>query len=364
MKAAQSTRRLVALGAASLLAVSSCAQGTTTDSKAGAGASSSSAVAANKKVILIGDQPFGDSGPMDDMAAALEQCASKNGMTVKKITSLDPSGYQSSIQGAAQQGYGLVFTTFPQMAAATRSVAASFPDAKFGAIYQDINNQGGAPVPNVSSSSFDVKDAAYAQGVMASTLSTSKKLGFIVGALDPTISAELNAFIQGAKSVATSAQVYWANADTFTDPAKGKDLAQSMIGKGVDVLSTAAGQTQLGALDAAKGAKILFFGDNGDNSSVYPTGFVSDLRSELGKNLLDLCNQYAAGTFPGGKHTVYDLMNGGADVDTKLVTKWGQAAGRQTDADTLIKTYDDLVKKISEGSVDIPNVTTAPQSAG
>lgn len=360
------TRRAAALVASVVTAVSlaGCAQGSTTSSAQSSGTGSSAAAAAAGPVILIGTQPFGDRGPMDDMAAGLAKCASDDGLKVKKVVALNASEYDSTIQTAAQSGYKLILTTFPQISTATKSVATSFPGVKFGAVYQFINQPPATPVSNVWSTSFDVSAAAYVQGAMAAKVSKAKKIGFIVGDLDPTILAEVNAYIDGAKSVDPDTAVYWANANTFIDPAKGKDLAQGMIDKGVDVVSTAAGQTQLGALDAAKAAGILFFGDNGDNAATYPKGFISDLRSELGKNVVDACKSFADGTFEGGKQTVYDLKNGGADVDTALITKWGEASGRQDDATALTAMYKDLVNKISSGSVTVPTRTTTPKSAG
>ena len=357
----RTTTLMIALAVTGSL--TACAQGSTSKNSS-ASAKGSPANSNAGPAILIGDQPFGDHGPMDDMAAGLATCASADGLTVKKVTALNASEYDSAIRGAAQQGYKLILTTFPQMSTATAAVAASFPAVKFAAVYQFINQKPATPVANVWSTSFDVGAAAYAQGAMAAKLSKSGKLGFIVGDLDPTIAAELNAFIAGAKSVNSSSLVYWANANTFIDPAKGKDLAQAMISKGVDVLDTAAGQTQLGALDAAKAANILFFGDNGDNSASYPAGFVSDLRSELGKNVVDACADFVSGNFKGGTQTVYNLKNDGADVDTALITKWGAAANRASDATNLVAMYKDLVAKINSGALTVPNDTTTPKSAG
>lgn len=360
-----------AQGSTSKKSTTSSASSTTSSptTPAGSGTTQASATGSAAKsnagrAILIGDQPFGDRGPMDDMAAGLATCASADGLTVKKVATMNASGYDSAIRGAAQQGYKLILTTFPEMSTATKAVATSFPAVKFAAVYQFINQKPAAPVANVWSTSFDVGAAAYAQGAMAAKLSKSGKLGFIVGDLDPTISAELNAFIAGAKSIKASSLVYWANANTFIDPAKGKDLAQAMISKGVDVINTAAGQTQLGALDAAKSAHVLFFGDNGDNSKSYPTGFVSDLRSELGKNVVDACKDFVSGHFKGGTETVYNLKNGGADVDTALITKWGAAANRTSDAAKLVAFYKSLVVKINSGALKVPNDTKTPKSAG
>ena len=354
--------RLTAVLVSAAAALAACAQGGAGPGAAPASASGSAPAQAGGPVILIGNQPFGDHGPMDDMAAGLATCAQRFGFKTKQVVALSPSEYDSSIRSAAQGGYKLVLTTFPQMATATMAVAGSFPDVKFGAVYQDINDQGGATLPNVWGTSFDVTAASYVEGSMAARLSKSGKLGMIVGDLDPTISASLNAFARGAKSVNPAARLQWANSNTFIDPAKGKDLAQAMISRGVDVVATSAGQTQLGALDAAKAAGIYFFGDNGDNSGTYPEGFVSDLRSELGKNVVDACADFAGGTFKGGTHSVYDLTNDGADLDTALVTKWGKAAGQQQVAGSLVTMYDNLLSQVRAGTLKIPVSTEAPAS--
>lgn len=311
-------------------------------------------------VILIGDQAFGDHGPMDDMAAALAGCQANQKFDTKKVAVLSPADYQSTVSGAATQGYGLIITTFPQMTNATTSVAAANPNTKFAAVYQDINDQKSAPVSNIWSSSFDITGSSFIEGAVATTLSKSKKIGMIVGDMDPTIAGGLNAYIQGAKHVDPAAQVIWANANSFGDPAKGKDLAQGMIAKGVDVIATNAAQTQLGALDAAKSAGILFFGDNGDNSATYPKGFVSDSRSELGKAVTEACESYKAGTFQGGKHTVYNVTNGGADLDLKLISKWGQASGDESAATNVESLYKKLTDDITNGSIKVANNPNPP----
>jgi len=92
------------------------------------------ATVAPKKVVLIGAQRFGDKGPMDSMAAGLDQCATDFGFEVKKIESDSAAAYEEDIRGMANEGYDLIITTFPPMTDPTKTIAAEFPNTKFAAI--------------------------------------------------------------------------------------------------------------------------------------------------------------------------------------------------------------------------------------
>ena len=65
---------------------------------------------APKKVMLIGNQRFGDQGPMDAFAAGLDRCASEFGFEVSKLESTDPAGYEDDIRAVASEGYDLILT--------------------------------------------------------------------------------------------------------------------------------------------------------------------------------------------------------------------------------------------------------------
>jgi len=147
--------------------------------------------------------------------------------------------------------------------------------------------------------------------------------------------------------------------------ALGATAAQGLTGRAIPV------QSNRGAvLNATNGSRVfitihpsalLRLQDEEEKRSGYAS-FVSDLRSELGKNVVDACADFAGGTFKGGTHSVYDLTNDGADLDTALVTKWGKAAGQQQVAGSLVTMYDDLLSQVRAGTLKIPVSTEAPAS--
>ena len=66
----------------------------------------------SKRVVLIGNQKFGDKGPMDDMAAGGDRAAADYGLDFKKMEST-PARFEDDIRTMAREGYGLIITTFP-----------------------------------------------------------------------------------------------------------------------------------------------------------------------------------------------------------------------------------------------------------
>jgi basic membrane protein A len=343
--------------AAALLAGCGGGDGKPGDKPAAQGAKEAKA----KRVALIGNQRFGDQGPMDDMARGLERCASEFGFQTRRIESIETAAHEDDIRAVAGEGYDLVFTTFPQMTPATSAVAAEFPDTKFGAVYQFIN-VGGKSTPNIWDTEYRGDSSYYIAGAIAATLSKNHRIGFVAGGEDPTINASLNAYIQGAKDTDSATRTEFAFANSYEDPAKGKEIALAMASRGVDFVTTAAAKTQLGVIAAAKEKGLLFFGDVADNSKEYPKGFVGFVGTSFGQNVYLGCKGLEEGSFQAGKHTFLDLTNDGYSVPHDVIEKWGAASGRADDAKAAVEVATKLEAKAKDGSLQVAHKTAVPKS--
>ena len=75
-------------------------------------------------------------------------------------------------------------------------------------------------------------------------------LGTIIGMDFPTVTDFKVGFDQGAKAANPDIKILNAVAGTFSDPAKGKEMALAQLGQGADVIFPIAGATGIGALQA------------------------------------------------------------------------------------------------------------------
>jgi len=131
----------------------------------------------------------------------------------------------------AAQGATLVFaTSFGYLDPALR-VAAEFPAAKF-------EHAGGyKSAPNLATYDARYYEARWLAGWLAGQASRSGVAGYVAGFPVPEVVQGINAFTLGMRAANPKAQVrvLWLN--TWFDPARERDAAQTLIDQGADVLT-------------------------------------------------------------------------------------------------------------------------------
>ena len=150
----------------------------------------------------------------------------------------------------ATQGFDLILNTDSATYQPMVAAAADFPDVWFGITY-------GAPYdvtlpPNVFGIDPNTLDGAYLGGILAGGMTNSNKIGHPVAFIFPFMSATIEAFKMGAKSVNPDAQVIHLETFTWTDAVKGKEAAEALIDQGCDMLYHFAGAVDVGITQAAR----------------------------------------------------------------------------------------------------------------
>ncbi|HEV7576489.1 MAG TPA: BMP family ABC transporter substrate-binding protein [Caldimonas sp.] len=131
----------------------------------------------------------------------------------------------------AQQGATLVFaTSFGYLDPALR-VAAEFPQARF-------EHAGGyKTAPNLATYDARYYEARWLAGWLAGRASRSGVAGYVAGFPVPEVVQGINAFTLGMRAANPKATVRVVWLDTWFDPAKERDAAQTLIDQGADVLT-------------------------------------------------------------------------------------------------------------------------------
>ena len=159
------------------------------------------------------------------------------------------------IRDLARQGCGLVFATSFGYLEPTLRVAAEFPNVKF-------EHAGGyKTAPNVATYNARYYEARYLAGLIAGSSSKSGIAGYVAGFAVPEVVQGINAFALGMRTTNPKAvvKVVWLN--TWFDPAREAEAAQTLVNQGADVLtnhsaSPAVAQTAQ-ANFAAKGVRFI-----------------------------------------------------------------------------------------------------------
>jgi simple sugar transport system substrate-binding protein len=205
------------------------------------------------------------------------------------------------IRDLAAQGNKIIFATSFGFMEPMLKVAAEFPDVKFehATGYKTADNM----------RLYDAKffEDAYLAGVIAGHMTKTNKLGFVGSFPIPEVLRNINAYTLGARSVnpKVTTQVVWVN--TWFDPPKESEAAQSLINGGADVLlqntdSTAVLQT------AEKNGKYAFGWDS-DMSAFAPKAHLASCVVDWGPYYKKAINDVMAGTWTTGR-TVWGVKEG------------------------------------------------------
>lgn len=195
---------------------------------------------------------------------------SKFGGTVKTLFKENvPEGPQVSqvITQLINQGANIIFATSfgyqDQMVAA----AKANPNVYFE------QATGDQLAPNLSEYYGAGEDGDYLSGMAAGAATKNGKIGFVAPYPIPEVIREIDAFTMGARAVNPNAtvQVVWTN--TWFDPAKERQAAESLVGAGVDVLGDGQDSPTTGQVAAAAGLK--WTGYDSDQTSFAPASWLT-----------------------------------------------------------------------------------------
>src|SRR5512136_2600234 len=230
--------------------------------------------------------------------AGAQKGATEFGYDVKYIESKQPTDYEKNIDQFATEKYDVIITVGFLMGDATAVKALQYPNIKFAIIdnayfptkgvkYCDDTKKDcyAESLKNVTSLMFQEDQVGYLAGVLAAGMSKSGVVCSVAGMEIPPVQRFIVGYQNGAKwmkpDIKTPLNVY---IPSFTDPAKGKETGQSMIGQGCDVVFGVGGNTGNGGLLAAKEKGLMAIGVDVDQFNTYPE--VADaLLSSAAKNV-------------------------------------------------------------------------------
>ena len=238
------------------------------------------------------------------------------GIVLRDVEPGNPTSIEPAMRAFAERGYDLIIGVGFAQAPIMELVAKDYPNINFAIV------DGASKLPNVASLIFKEQEGSYLVGMIAARESKSGVLGFIGGMDIGLIHRFAVGYEEGAKSVNPNARVivnYVGVTDgAWNNPGKGKELALAQIGKGVDVIFTAAGNSGLGAFDAAEQAgrdssgraTHFVIGVDSNQNGVKPGFVLTSMVKRVDNAVYQIVSDVVSHRFKGGDH-VYGLESDG-----------------------------------------------------
>ena len=191
----------------------------------------------------------------------------KDKLEIKYLESKQDADYVQNIDTFADEGMDLIVGVGFKLQSAITEAAKNYPEQQFALI--DAVCEGEQP-ENVTSLLFEDNASAYLTGLIAGRMTETNKVGFIGGMESPVISKFDYGFRAGVKAANPDAEVMVQYANSFTDSALGKTIANQMHSKNADIIFTCAGAVGIGAIEAAKENGKKAIGVDQDQNSLAP----------------------------------------------------------------------------------------------
>ena len=212
------------------------------------------------KVAFVYVSPIGDAGwtyQHEQGRLAMQTALGDRVVSTAVEGVAEGADSERVIRDLAAQGNRLIFATSFGYLEPTLRVAADYPDVEF-------EHAGGyKTAANVATYNARYYEARYLAGMLAGKMSRSGVAGYVAGFPVPEVVQGINAFTLGMREVNPQAQVrvLWLN--SWFDPAREREAAQSLIDQGADVLTNHSGSPAVAqtaqANFASKGVRVIVY---------------------------------------------------------------------------------------------------------
>jgi simple sugar transport system substrate-binding protein len=248
------------------------------------------------KVAFVYVGPVGDAGwtyAHEQGRLAMEKALA--GKVASTYVENVPEGADAErvIRKLAADGNKLIFTTSFGFMNPTEKVAKAFP----GVVFEHAT--GFKLAKNLGVYETRQYEGTYLQGVIAAKMSKTGTIGFVGSFPVPEVIRNINAYTLGAQSVnpAIKTKVVWIN--SWYDPGKERQAAETLIAQGADVLTQ--NTDSPATLQVAQEKGKYAFGWDSDMVKFAPKAHLTATTNSWGDFYTRTAQSVMAGTWKSGE---------------------------------------------------------------
>jgi basic membrane protein A len=254
-------------------------------------------------VIMVLDMAgLGDKGFNDAGWTGIQRAVTELGVAASYLQSSEQADYVSNLTLAAQQADVVVAMGF-LMVDALQKVAKLHPDTKFIFVDGEVKGE------NIASFDFKAQEGAFLAGILAAMTTKTGKVGCVMGMDIPPVRAYEVGFRAGilAANEKEGKDVVYRSATIgdFNDPARGKSLAQGLIGQGCDIVLQLAGNSGLGVIEAVKETDGVYaIGADMDQDDLAPGKVLTSILKRIDVAVFEAIADAIEGQLVVGHHLI------------------------------------------------------------
>jgi len=236
--------------------------------------------------------PIGDAGwtfQHDQGRKQMEQALSGK-VTTRFIENVsEGADAERVIRELAQSGHKVIFATSFGYMNYMEKVSKQFPNLAF------IHATGYKMGPNFGIYNARFYEGRYLTGVVAGHMTKSNVLGYVAAFPIPEVLQGINAFTRGARSVNPNVEVrvIWVN--SWYDPGKERDAANTLLAQNADVVTHHTDSTAV--VQAAEEKGKFAIGYHSDMSKYGPKAHLTATTHHWGEYYIKTMNEAIAGTW-------------------------------------------------------------------
>lgn len=260
---------------------------------------SSSGERQHKFCLIVTGGTLGDQANNDAIWAGFTSFCNENGFESTAIELPEVADIDRTVREMASDGYDFIGFNSSDAADMMDDLCPDFPSVRF-VMYNGTNNNGYDNLTNVS---VDVAGAGFLTSIygclMNEYLGGQRKVGYIGGVRNPNL--ERVRYSMQAAAELIGGECIAAYVGSFSDAAKGKEIAQQMHSNGANVIQAWAGGANKGIYEAAETAGEGHLSIGAANGQYHMSSTIwASLNTQCDKIFYELCSQFVEGTIKGG----------------------------------------------------------------
>ncbi|NLZ73891.1 MAG: BMP family ABC transporter substrate-binding protein [Bacteroidales bacterium] len=275
-------------------------------------------------VIFLVPGTLGDKSFFDSAANGLKIIEKKHGCKTSVIEmTTDVEKYVPTIEDTIEEGWDIILVGGINISQPMQEMAEKYPDQKFMLFDETVDFSDGQN-SNVATITYRQNEGGYLAGILAGLVTKSDMekanpeniIGIAGGFNIPLINDWVVGFIEGAQKVNSDVKVSVAYIDSFTDAAKGKEVALGLYNSGADIVVQAAGGAGLGVIDAAVEVGRYAIGTDSDQSDIFKDDeakantILSSAMKRVDLSIEQTIDAYIAGELKFGSNYEFGVSEG------------------------------------------------------